>query len=145
MKRFFVFCVVALCSLVAFSSCKDDKNDLKYDEVLEGKWLVESISPATDETYLVEGSVVEFKADHTFVLHSQQWGDYFKTTSWVTQMERDTTTPYLIMLGMDGKDESTHVVLEGRINLSGNDTVYLDCDDAYIQGVVYTFKLVRQK
>lgn len=143
MKRFFMLLAVVLCSAIVFSSCKKDENNLNYDEVLRGKWLVESISPALEETYIVQGSEVKFNEDYTFVLDSK-WGNYFKATTWATSMDRDTHSPYLIMLGMDNNNES-HVVLEGRINLSSNDVVYLDCDDAFVQGYKYTFKLVRLK
>ena len=70
MKRFFMLLAVALCSALVFSSCKKDENVLNYDEVLQGKWLVESISPANNDTYLMEGKTVEFKSDYTFVLGS---------------------------------------------------------------------------
>ncbi len=142
MKRFFVLLVVALCSALVFSSCKKDENNLNYDEVLQGKWLVKSISPALEDTYIPEGSTVEFKSDYTFVLGSQ-WNTYFKASTWLTSMERGTNDVYLLMLGMDNKDESV-VIMEGRVNLSGKDPVYIACADAFMPSVTYRYMLVRQ-
>ena len=143
MKRFFVLLAVVLGSVLVFSSCKKDENKLNYDEVLEGKWLIQSISPANEDTYLEEGTTIEFKSDHTFVLGSQ-WNAFFKSSLWATSMERATHDVYLLMMGQSIKDESV-VLIEGRINLSGNDTVYLDCDDPFIPSIKYTYKLVRDK
>lgn len=142
MKRFLVLLVVALCSAMLFSSCKKDENNLNYDEVLQGKWLVKSISPALDDTYIPEGSTLEFKSDYTFTLGSQ-WNTYFKASTWLTSMERGTNDVYLLMLGMDNKDESV-VIMEGRVNLSGKDTIYIDCADAFMPSVTYRYMLVRQ-
>ena len=142
MKRFLMLLVVALCSAMLFSSCKKDENNLNYDEVLQGKWLVKSISPALDDTYIPEGSTLEFKSDYTFVLGSQ-WNTYFKASTWLTSMERGTNDVYLLMLGMDNKDESV-VIMEGRVNLSGKDTIYIDCADAIMPSVTYRYMLVRQ-
>lgn len=142
MKRFLILLVVALCSAMLFSSCKKDENNLNYDEVLQGKWLVKSISPALDDTYIPEGSTVEFKSDYTFTLGSQ-WNTYFKASTWLTSMERGTNDVYLLMLGMDNQDESV-VIMEGRVNLSGKDTIYIDCADAFMPSVTYRYMLVRQ-
>ena len=142
MKRLFMLLVVALCSALVFSSCKKDENVINYDEVLQGKWLVKNISPALEDTYLPEGSTLEFKSDYTFVLGSQ-WNTYFKASTWLTSVERGTNDIYLLMLGMDSKDDSV-VIMEGRVNISGKDTIYIDCDDAFIPSVKYRYMLVRQ-
>lgn len=143
MKRFFMILAVALCSVLVFSSCKKDENILNYDEVLQGKWLVANISPANNDTYLEEGTTVEFKSDYTFVLGSQ-WNATLKSTLWGTSMERGTHDVYLLMLGMDNK-ENSFTVMEARINLSGNDVLYLDCDDPFVPSIKYTYRLVREK
>lgn len=143
MKRFFMLLAVALCSALVFSSCKKDENVLNYDEVLQGKWLVESISPANNDTYLMEGKTVEFKSDYTFVLGSDLNGT-LKSTLWGTSMERATHDVYLLMLGMDNK-ENSFTILEARINLSGNDVLYLDSNDPFVPTTKYTYRLVRQK
>lgn len=143
MKRFFAILAVALCATVVFSSCKDDEDVIKYDEVLLGKWMVEDVNPPMESAYLEKGTTVEFKSNYTFELGSQ-WSGMFKATSWLTATERDSKLPYLLMLASDAED-ITHEVMKGSINLSGTDTIYLDYEDPYMPSATYTFKLVRQK
>ena len=135
---------VALCSAVIFSSCKkDDVEEINYDTVLQGKWLVESVSPPMVDSYIAEGNTIEFKADHRFSLGSQ-WDGMFTETLWGVDFDRATKYPIILMLGYDAQ-KVTHAVLEGRINYGNNDLIYFDYDDPVQVGTTYTFKLVRKK
>ena len=144
MKRFFMLMAVALCSVVLFSSCKKDGEQLDYNVALQGKWLVQNISPALPSSYIQQGRVVEFTSDYRFKLGYDIDGN-FKETLWIVYFDRETKNYYLTMIAED-KSNQEHEIMQGRIYISSDkSTVSIDYDDPIMSGTTYRYKLVREE
>ena len=144
MKRVFMLMTVALCSVMLFSSCKKDGEELDYNVALQGKWMVQSISPAMSSSYIQQGRVVEFKSVYRFKLGYDIDGT-FSETSWVVFFDRETKNNYITMLAED-KSKQQHEVMYGRIYIANNsNTVYIDYEDPIITGTTYRYTLVREE
>lgn len=135
---------VALCSVVLFSSCKKDGEQLDYNVALQGKWLVQSISPALPSSYIQQDRVMEFTSDYRFKLGYDIDGN-FKETTWVVLFDRETKNNYLTMLAED-KSNQTLEIMHGRIYISNDkNKVYIDYDDPIMAGTTYKYTLVREE